>query len=34
MIRAGALDLLHKNSPAPLLLSTLRNFAKLRISPG
>ena len=34
MIRAGALDLLHKNSPAPVLLSTLRNFAKAQSRPG
>jgi PAS domain S-box-containing protein len=28
MIRAGALDLIHKNDPAPHLLSTLRNLHK------
>jgi PAS domain S-box-containing protein len=33
MIRAGALDLLHKNDPPSLLLSTLRNCADLANRP-
>lgn len=33
MIRAGALDLLHKNNPAALLVSTLRNCAQFQSCP-